>query len=126
MDKLDWPFSMTLPVTAPGSLYELANNHVWRTEFAFRTWNSPTAPYLQPPFGRTEGNERDWLLYTLGMYYTLLNSGERMMPTAGTANGVHPVPAGFSRVYVHQPDGFDYEAWIEGLQAGAASSRPGR
>jgi hypothetical protein len=25
-----------LPTIAPGTLYELANNHTWRTEFAFR------------------------------------------------------------------------------------------
>jgi DNA-binding PadR family transcriptional regulator len=78
----------------------------------------PAAPYLQPPFGGTRGNERDWLHYTLGMYYTLLNTGARHPPTAGTANGVHPVPAGFSRVYVPLPDGFDYDRWLAGLRAG--------
>jgi hypothetical protein len=118
MDKLDWPFAMTLPVTAEGSLYELANNHLWRTEFAFRRWNSPAPAYLQPPFGATHGNERDWLLYTLGMYYTLLNSGERIVPTAGTASGVHPVPAGFSRVYVKVDGDFSYEKWLDGLRQG--------
>ena len=118
MDKLDWPFAMTLPVTAEGSLYELSNNHMWQTEFGLRTWNSNTRGFLQPPWGANHGNERDWLLYTLGMYYTLLNSGEKMMPTAGTAHGVHPVPAGFSRVYVHLNGDFTYEKWLEGLQAG--------
>ncbi|MCA8991351.1 MAG: CehA/McbA family metallohydrolase [Planctomycetaceae bacterium] len=118
MDKLAWPFSATLPVTVPGAMYELSNNHVWRTEFGFRQWTTPAAPYLQPPFGGTQGNERDWLLYTLGMYYTLLNSGEKVMPIAGTANGVHPVPAGFSRVYVKLDGEFSYEKWLEGLRAG--------
>ncbi|MFG0336010.1 MAG: CehA/McbA family metallohydrolase [Maioricimonas sp. JB049] len=118
MDKLDWPFSMMLPVMADGSLYELANNHIWRTGFAFRNWNSATTPWLQPPWGARQGNEREWLHYTLGMYYTLLNTGRKMSPTAGTANGVHPVPAGFSRVYVHLPDGFSYEKWLDGLKAG--------
>lgn len=118
MDKLDWPFAMMLPPVTGAGLYELANNHIWRTEFGFRQWNSPTPPYLQPPFGATTGNEREWLNYTLGMYYTLLNCGQQIQPTAGTANGVHPVPAGFSRVYVHLPDGFSYEKWLQGLQAG--------
>ncbi len=118
MDKLDWPFAMVLPSVTGAGLYELTNNHNWRTEFGFRQWNSPTSPYLQPPFGGKTGSEREWLHYTLGMYYTLLNCSQKLQPTAGTANGVHPVPAGFSRVYVHLPEGFTYEKWLEGLQAG--------
>jgi len=118
VDKLDWPFAMLLPQAASPELYELANNHVWRTEFAFRTWNCPATPYLQPPYGGRGGGEREWVHYTLGMYYTLLNCGLAVVPTAGTANGVHPVPAGFSRVYVHLPGGFTYEKWVAGLKAG--------
>ncbi|MDP7051717.1 MAG: CehA/McbA family metallohydrolase [Verrucomicrobiota bacterium] len=118
MDKLDWPFSMTLPHSTGARLYELANNHMWRTQFAFTKWNSPTPGFLQPPAGNSTGNEEEWLNYTLGQYYTLLNAGFDLVPTAGTANGVHPVPAGFSRVYVHLPDGFNYKAWLDGLKHG--------
>ncbi len=118
MDKLAWPFAMLLPTIAPDATYELANNHMWRTEFAFRQWYTPTPPFIQPPFGGTEGGEREWIDFTLGMYYTLLDCGFRMPPSAGTANGVHPVPAGFGRVYVHLPDGFDYQQWRKGLQQG--------
>src|SRR5262249_37968914 len=42
----------------------------------------------------------------------------RMRPTAGTASGVHPVPLGFGRVYVHQPRGFAYDTWVQGLDRG--------
>ena len=118
MDKLAWPFAMTLPVLAPTATYELANNHMWRTEFAFREWYTPTPPFIAPPFGATEGGESEWIDFTLGMYYTLLNCGFRLPPSAGTANGVHPVPAGFGRVYVQMPDGFDYEGWRRGLRDG--------
>ncbi len=118
MDKLDWPFGMTLPQSSGATLYELANNHLWRTEFAFRDWNTSAPGFLVPPIARQRGGERDWLQYTLGMYYTLLNAGFRLVPTAGTASGVHPVPAGFSRVYVHLPHGFDYKAWLQGLAEG--------
>ena len=41
-----------------------------------------------------------------------------MRPTAGTASGVHPVPLGFGRVYVHQPKGFSYDGWVAGLDRG--------
>lgn len=118
MDKLDWPFAMLLPTVAPHALYELSNNHVWRTEFAFRNWNTAAPAYMQPPFGAAEGGHRRWVDYTLGMYYSLLNCGFRLPPSAGTANGVHPVPAGFGRVYVRQQGGFDFDGWMRGLKAG--------
>lgn len=118
MDKLDWAFAFALPPTTGAQLYELANNHLWRTEFGFTNYVSDAPAFLQPPRGGRTGNERDWTLYTLGMYYTLLDSGYRLSPTAGTASGVHPVPAGFSRVYVHVGEVFSYERWLEGLAAG--------
>lgn len=118
MDKLDWPFAMLLPTIAPGALYELANNHMWRTEFAFREWNTAAPTYMRPPAGTSMGGHRAWLDYTLEMYYALLNCGLELPVTGGTANGVHPVPAGFGRVYVHLPNGFRYDDWMRGLKAG--------
>jgi hypothetical protein len=41
-----------------------------------------------------------------------------LRPAAGTANGVHPVPLGFSRVYVHLDEPFSFDAWMAGLAAG--------
>jgi len=32
---------------------------------------------------------------------------------AGTASGVHPVPLGFGRVYVHVGKDFRYDAWVK-------------
>ncbi len=51
-------------------------------------------------------------------YYALLNCGFDLMPSAGTASGVHPVPLGFGRVYVYQPGGFDFDHWMKGLEEG--------
>src|SRR5262249_43031585 len=51
-------------------------------------------------------------------YYALLNCGLRLRPTGGTASGVHPVPLGFGRVYVHVPEKFSYEDWLDGLNKG--------
>ena len=36
LDKHNWPWSMALVPIMPVDLYELSNNHVWQTEFAFR------------------------------------------------------------------------------------------
>jgi hypothetical protein len=119
IDKHDWPWAMLLPAAARSDLlFELSNNHVWRTEFAFRQFNARASAYLFSPAGGNTGDERDWLHFTWNTYYTLLNSGLRLNPTAGTASGVHPVPVGFSRVYVHLPKGFSYGDWVDGLRAG--------
>jgi hypothetical protein len=70
-----------------------------------------------PNQGRS-GQELDWLLYGFQNYYALLNCGFRLRPTAGTASGVHPVPLGFSRVYVHLGKKFSCEEWVKGLNEG--------
>jgi len=62
--------------------------------------------------------ERDWTLYGFQTYYALLNCGFPLQPSAGTANGVHPVPLGFNRVYVHLDGPFSHDAWMRGLAAG--------
>jgi hypothetical protein len=62
--------------------------------------------------------ERGWIDFGFQNYYALLNCGFRMRPTAGTASGVHPVPLGFGRVYVHLPKGFSYDGWVAGLDRG--------
>src|SRR5688500_13700437 len=68
--------------------------------------------------GSGTATERDWTLYGFQTYYALLNCGFRLRPAAGTANGVHPVPLGFSRVYVHLSESFSFDAWMRGLAAG--------
>jgi hypothetical protein len=62
--------------------------------------------------------ERGWIQFGLENYYALLDCGFHLRPTAGTASGVHPVPLGFGRVYVHLDGGLDARSWLEGLNAG--------
>jgi len=104
-----------VPLVKP-DLFELANNHLWRTEFAYRNWAVPAPPWMG--VGNGLESERDWALYGFANYYALLNCGFRIQPAAGTANGVHPVPLGFGRVYVHLDGPFRYDAWMKGLAAG--------
>jgi hypothetical protein len=118
LDKHDWPWSMMLVPVMGVDLYELANNHIWRTEFGFSKWNSAAGNFMGLPGDGWSGTERDWIEYGCRNYYTLLNCGFRLRPSAGTANGVHPVPLGFGRVYVQCPGGFSYEAWLRGLDEG--------
>ncbi len=100
-------------------LFELSNNHVWRTEFAFKSWTIDTNPeFLGVETTKDGWTEQGWIDFGFGTYYSLLNCGFQIRPTAGTASGVHPVPLGFGRVYVYLKDGFKYSDWIEGLDAG--------
>ena len=118
MDKHDWPFAIALPPLLGNQLtFELANNHMWRTQFAFKNWNTPAPPWMNLGDGKS-GGEKEWIEFTHQTYWALLNCGLRLQPTAGTATGVHPVPIGYGRVYVHTPSGFQYDRWIEGLKRG--------
>lgn len=118
LDKHDWPFALVLPPLLGNRLtYELANNHMWRTEFAFSKWTTPAPDWMGLGEG-VSGGEKEWMEYVHRTYWTLLNCGYRLQPSAGTASGVHPVPVGYGRVYVHLPNGFHYRDWIEGLRKG--------
>ena len=109
---------MLVPI-ASVDLFELSNNSVWRTNFGFKQ-----AGHALPPWKEFEQEspgvltEWGWLQFGFEMYYALLNCGFRMSPTAGTASGVHPVPLGYSRVYVHTGDEFKLDDWLDGLRRG--------
>jgi hypothetical protein len=118
LDKHNWPWSMMLVPVAKVDLYELANNHVWRTEFGFSNFGESAPEYMRIERDKDGFTERGWLDYGFQNYYALLNCGFRLRPTAGTASGVHPVPLGFGRVYVRCPDGFGYDRWVRGLDRG--------
>lgn len=40
LDKHNWPWSMMLVPVMPVDLYELSNNHIWRTEYAMGNWGN--------------------------------------------------------------------------------------
>jgi hypothetical protein len=109
---------MMLPPVLDVTLFELSNNHVWRTGFAFRAFGEAPPESWAVERDAKGWTESGWLTFGFRNYYALLDCGFRMWPTAGTASGVHPVPLGFGRVYVKVPDPFSYEAWMKGLGSG--------
>lgn len=117
LDKHSWPWSLMLPPVAKVDLFELSNNSVWQTRFGFTRSGRPPE-YMQIALSDGHMTERGWLDYGFQCYYALLNCGLRLTPTAGTASGVHPVPLGFSRVYVHPDEPFSTSSWMAGLKAG--------
>lgn len=125
MDKHNWPWSMALAAAMPIDLFELSNNHVWRTEFAFRGYGEQPAEYMKIERDAKGWTEWGWIDFGFQNYYALLDCGLRLRPTAGTASGVHPVPLGFGRLYVQITDGFNYERWLQGLNQGRSFATTG-
>ncbi len=119
LDKHTWNWTPMIVPVMKADLFELANNHIWRTEFLNKGWTADVLPkdweIETDPQGYTE---RGWIDWGFKTYYAYLNCGFRMRPTGGTGSGYHPVPAGFGRVYVQCLGEFRYEKWMEGLNAG--------
>lgn len=119
LDKHSWAWSMMIVPVMNVDLFELSNNHNWRTQFGFPQWTIENAPDW-PEVERNEAGFTDlgWTEFAMQTYYSLLNCGFRMRVTGGTGSGVHPVPLGHGRVYVHTGDTFSYESWIQNLNVG--------
>ncbi len=117
LEKHNWPWSIAIVPLLNVDLFELANNHHWQSEYGIHGWAEP-APSWMNLNGRGTDDELSWTLYGFQTYYALLNCGFKLRPAAGTANGIHPVPLGFSRVYVEVEKPFGFESWMRGLSAG--------
>jgi hypothetical protein len=119
LEKHSWPWSVVIAPVMKVDLFELSNNHMWETKFAFRSWTAEMAgDYMQLERTADGHTEWGWLDFGFQTYYALLNCGLDIQPSAGTGAGVHPVPFGFGRVYVHTGEDFTYENWMRGLKAG--------
>jgi hypothetical protein len=125
LDKHNWPWSMMLVPVLGVDLYELANNHHWRTEFGFREFAEREAAWMKVERDERGMTELGWTEFGFRNYYALLDCGYRMRPTAGSASGVHPVPLGFGRVYVKTGEKFSYDAWMKGLAEGRSFATTG-
>lgn len=119
LDKHNWPWSMMIVQQMGVGLFELTNNHIWRTRFMFSNWYPEyIGDHMSVERKGGHFTERGWIDFGFQSYYTLLNCGFDIKPTAGTASGVHPVPLGFGRVYVKVDGEFSYPKWIDGLEKG--------
>lgn len=119
LEKHSWPWSLAIAATHKVDLFELANNHVWQTRFGFPSWTiEESAPYMGLERTTQGLSEWGWIDFGFQTYYALLNCGLRIMPSAGTGSGVHPVAHGFSRVYAKIDGPLELKKWLEALKAG--------
>lgn len=113
------PTSLELPaIAALGlcNLVGLANNHFWRTGCHLTPWGAWPDDMLR----RYPKTCAGFALAGFEMYYAMLNVGIPLKLSAGSAYGVHPVPMGWSRVYVHVRGEFNAENWFNALHKGSS------
>ena len=92
----------------------LTNNHIWRSGGLVGPWGVwPKRTPMQYPVTSAGYAQAGFDIYSY-----LLDMGFRIVPSAGTASGVHPVPLGWSRIYVHVPGEFTPQAWYDALRQG--------
>jgi len=109
------PFWWDAPVWVASGMVDsigLANNHQCRDQMLENeAWGRPRdAERLPPPRGNG--------MWSVEIYYHLLNCGLRLPPSAGSASGVLPNPVGYNRMYVWCGDDFTYDAWWENFRRG--------
>ncbi len=96
------------------NLIGLANNHFWRCGGYLGPWGAWPDNLLR----RYPKTCAGFAMAGFEIYYALLNAGFTLSPSAGTASGVHPVPPGWSRVYVHVDGDLTPERWFDALESG--------
>ena len=94
----------------------LANNHLWRSGCHVTPWGAWPDDMLR----RYPQTCVGFALAGFEMYYAMLNVGIPLKLSAGSAYGVHPVPMGWSRVYVHVHERFNTENWFKALHKGSS------
>ena len=92
----------------------LANNHLWRSGSFTGAWGA--WPDAMP--GKYQQNCNGYAEFGFDMYSALLNAGFPLKLSAGSASGVHPVPIGWSRVYVRAMGPLTPKGWFAGLRVG--------
>jgi hypothetical protein len=109
--------SLELPALAALNAFEtvgLVNNHIWRSHSFADPWGAwPDRMLHQYPHSC-----RGFVQSGFDMYSALLNVGFPVKLSAGSASGVHPVPPGWSRIYVHTGHPLAARDWFEGVRKG--------
>jgi len=113
-EKITWRDGAALAALGQIDFAGIVHNH-----FNPHGVDTETAPWGMIPKDRPEFETSGGMaLWTLSVYYRLLNCGFRLPVSAGSASGVKPSPLGFDRVYVHLPGKFSYSDWFRALKAG--------
>ena len=122
----DWekPVWRDVPICAALGLVDsigIVHNHFNRSRFLPMTGIQKA---IVPP-QKIDMTPRECALYTLDLYYHLLNCGMRLGASGGSANGVMPSPIGYERTYVRLDGPYSWDAWLTGLKVGRSFATNG-
>lgn len=109
--------SYELPIiaaTGACNFVGLANNHFWRAGDPSLHWGT----YPDRVMSHYPDTCAGYASAGFDIYYALLNMGFPLKLSAGSANGVHPVPMGWSRIYVFVDGELTAPKWFEALRKG--------
>lgn len=120
-EKIMWRDIPALVALGHVDFAGVVHNHFNRHGVETETEPWGMAPKDKPEYHTARG----LALWTLEIYYRLLNCGFRLPASAGSASGVKAAPLGYNRVYVRMGDVFSYEGWFRALKAGASFATNG-
>jgi hypothetical protein len=120
-EKIVWRDGAALAALGLIDFVGIVNNHFNRHDVELETDRWGMIPKFRPEFDTVRGMP----LWSMEVYYRLLNCGFRFPVSAGSASGVKASPLGYNRVYVHLPGPFSYASWFRSLKAGRSFATNG-
>jgi hypothetical protein len=106
-----WEVPVMMALATPDSLGVLHNHLNQYGIHANEAWGRPRDEKQFPGWA-------GFVDYSIGLYYRYLNLGFRLPPSAGSASGVLPGPAGYNRMYVPVQGPLTVEKWYAALKQG--------
>lgn len=120
-EKIVWRDGAALAALGLIDFVGIVHNHFNRHDVELETDRWGMIPKSRPEFHTVGGMP----LWSMEVYYHLLNCRFRLPVSAGSASGVKAAPLGYNRVYVHLDKPFSYSAWFESLKAGRSFATNG-
>jgi hypothetical protein len=120
-EKIVWRDGAALAALGLIDFVGIVHNHFNRQDVELETDRWGMIPKFKPEFDTVAGMP----LWSMEVYYRLLNCGLRLPVSAGSASGVKASPLGYNRVYVKVAGPFSYQNWFTSLKAGRSFATNG-
>jgi hypothetical protein len=120
-EKIVWRDGAALAALGLIDFVGIVHNHFNRHNVELETDRWGMIPKFRPEFDTVAGMP----LWSMEVYYHLLNCGLKLPVSAGSASGVKASPLGYNRVYVRLGEPFSYAAWFRSLKAGRSFATNG-
>lgn len=120
-EKIIWRDAAALVALGHIDFVGIVYNHFNRHGVELETEKWEMIPKYRPEFHTPSGMP----LWSMDVYYRLLNCGFRLPVSAGSASGVKAAPLGYNRVYVKVGESFNYANFFRTLKAGRSFATNG-